>query len=94
MSRRGGDTNSGDPADALIEGFFEGAPRAQTWSELRQALESRLDAAQTDKERATLRQQIAALAQEEAITHFIEDSIRVTVARPSSNEFELDDEAY
>ena len=82
-----------DPTEELINTFLEGAPRAQTWGELRRALELRLEAAETQKEIRVLRQQIAALAQEEAITRFVEDSIRVTAGRPGGNEFEIDDDS-
>jgi hypothetical protein len=39
-----------------------------------------------------LEQQVAALAQEEAITRFVEDSVRVTLVRPRGGEFDFDDE--
>lgn len=82
--------------DAIVEEFLEGSPRAQKWGELRQALEDRLQAAQAEGNEAKLtqlREQIAALAQEEAITRFVEDSVRVTLVRPrgdaDDNEFEI-----
>lgn len=80
--------------EELIETFLEGSPRADTWGELRHALELRLEAAVTEKERQVLRQQIAALAQEEAITRFVEDSIRVSVVRPRGDEFAFDDDEF
>lgn len=83
-----------DPTEELIETFLEGAPRAETWGALRHALELRLEAAQSEKEIQTLHQQIAALAQEEAITHFVEDSIRVTAVRPRGGEFAFDDDEF
>ena len=56
----------------------------------RMAFQADLARAKTDKERATLtakvaelRKQIAALRQEEAISAFVEDSVRVTLHKPS-----------
>ena len=80
------------PEDALIEAYLEGAPRAHTWGELREALEARLEAAATATEVETLRRQIAALAQEEAITRFVEDTVRISLARPRDAEFENEEE--
>jgi hypothetical protein len=83
-------------ADEILESFLEGSPRADTWGELRQALETRLDAAREQGNEAKLKElraQIAALAQEEAISRFVEDSVRVTLVRPrvdaDDNEFEI-----
>ena len=85
---------SEEVTEELIETFLEGRPRADSWGELRQALELRLEAAVTEKERQVLRQQIAVLAQEEAITRFVEDSIRVSVIRPRGDEFTFDDDEF
>lgn len=80
-----------DKFEPLIEEFLEGAPRAGTWHELHQALALRLEEARTtgDTRRIKeLEQQVAALAQEEAITRFVEDSVRVTLVRPRDDEFD------
>ncbi len=80
-----------EDAEPIIEEFLEGAPRAQTWGELRQALAQRLEEAYStgDTRRIKeLEQQVAALAQEEAITRFVEDSLRVTIARPRAEDFD------
>ncbi|WP_309710996.1 hypothetical protein [Armatimonas sp.] len=82
-------------ADSIIEEFLDGAPRAETWSKLREALAFRLEAARREGDTAQieqLEQQVAALAQEEAITRFVEDSVRVTLVRPRGGEFDFDDE--
>jgi|GEM_PF-411899 hypothetical protein len=83
--------------DDAVEEVLEGEPRAAVWHDLREALQGRLaDAiAQRDEtpkgspEReewevrvAELREQVAALAQEEAITEFVERSVRVALTRP------------
>jgi hypothetical protein len=78
--------------DALIEAYLEGAPRAQAWGELRAALEERLEAAPTESAAETLRRQIAALAQEEAITRFVEDTVRFSLVRPRDDAFDDDEE--
>ena len=85
--------NSGDP-DAVIEEFLEAEPRAQFWRELRESLQGRLNDAKKALEAASpqdpqqkslearvneLREQVAALAQEEAVTEFVEDSVRQSV---------------
>ncbi len=83
--------------DQVIEEFLEGKPRADTWRELRETLQARLqdavaarDAAAPDNPRRSglerkvreLREQVAALAQEEAVTRFVEDSVRASLSRP------------
>jgi len=97
---------AGSAADQIIDEFLEGAPRAETWRELRQTLADRLrDARETlnrapenspnrtllEKKVRELREQVAALEQEEAITRFVEDSVRATVARPLP-EFDVEEE--
>ncbi len=96
----------GGAADQIIDEFLEGAPRSDTWRELRQTLADRLkDARATlstapenspnrtvlEKKVRELREQVAALEQEEAITRFVEDSVRATVARPLP-EFDVEEE--
>lgn len=83
-----------DSAEPLIEEFLEGAPRADTWGELRRALALRLEAARTEGNLARieeLEQQVAALAQEEAITRFVEDSVRVSLVRPRAADAHYDE---
>ncbi len=90
-------TETFDPRDEVIEDFLEGQPRAERWREYRLALTTRLDAAK-EKHAATtegtadraelderikeLREQIRVLAEEEAITQFVEDSVRSSLTRP------------
>lgn len=83
--------------DQVIEEFLEGQPRADEWKELTAALNGRLkdaleqrdalpanDVRRADWEaRITeLRDQVAALATEAAITEFVEDSVRMSLSRP------------
>ena len=83
--------------DQVIEEFLEGHPRAEYWRELRETLTDRLkdaiierDAAgpdapthaALDKRVRELQTQVAALATEEAVTQFVEDSVRQSVTRP------------
>jgi hypothetical protein len=96
-------------ADPVIDEFLEGQPRSDTWRELRESLQARLDdaradlaAAPPDDPRRTdlgrrvreLKTQVAALAQEEAVTQFVEESVRASLSRPrslSGNDDEDDD---
>lgn len=92
--------------DTILESFLEGKPRAETWRQLRETLGERLKrlkeelealpdgapgAASLRKKVEETRQQVAALAEEEAISRFVEDSVRATIARPHPLEA-LDDE--
>jgi len=103
---------SGTPGqDEVIEEFLEGQPRANYWRELRESLHGRLREAEAefkgipagDPNRAALekrvedlREQVAALATEEAVTQFVEDSVRASLSRPQRpGDFDLeDDEGY
>ena len=93
-------------ADEVIEEFLEGQPRAQTWRELRETLEARLKDAVAARDEIDpedpqlpalerrvrdLRAQVAALAQEEAVTQFVEESVRASLNRPRPFD-EFDDE--
>ena len=93
-----------DP-DQVIEEFLEGRPRAETWGELRDTLAARLkdavaerdalapdDPAHTGLEKRirALRQQVAVLAQEAAVTEFVEESVRASLSRP--RDWDEDDE--
>ena len=84
-------------SDAVIEEFLDGQPRAAYWRELRQALASRLKfyiserdgAPEGSAERTAFearveetREQVAALATEEVVAQFTEDSIRASLNRP------------
>ena len=94
--------------DEVIEEFLEGQPRAQVWRELRETLAARLrdavverDAlpegderrAELEKRVRTLRRQVAALAEEEAVTQFVEDSVGASLARPLSPHPDDEDES-
>lgn len=79
-----------DPAEETVQEFLDGRPRARELREMRQALLKRLEAmeedlaAHPDDERLaarirTVRRQVAVLAEEEAITGFVEESVRVSV---------------
>jgi hypothetical protein len=79
--------------EQVIEEFLGDNPRARELRLMRAALEQRLAVMQRDYDRLTgerertqlhtkiteLRKQIAAIHQEEAITTFVEDSVRVTL---------------
>jgi len=83
--------------EQIIEDVLGENPRARELRLMRAALEQRRDAFLRDREKATddrersslgikvaeLNRQIAALRQEEAITTFVEDSVRVTTRKPS-----------
>ncbi|MES2460000.1 MAG: hypothetical protein V4671_05400, partial [Armatimonadota bacterium] len=104
--------NPKDTEDEQIVGEFLGdQPRAETWRSykevlavrLKEALESRDAAApdslqylNLDKKVRELREQVRVLAEEEAITQFVEDSVRATMTRPQSFHAgdESDDEGY
>lgn len=83
-----------ESVEPVIEEFLEGAPRAETWGELRKALSLRLEAARSEGDQAhidELEEQVAALAQEEAITRFVEDSVRVCFVRPRTADAHYDE---
>jgi hypothetical protein len=82
--------------ERTIEEFLGDQPRAERLAEMRRVLETRLRRLRADLpetpevERAaletrieTLKEQVAALEQEELITRFVEDSVRVTLAMGS-----------
>lgn len=97
-----------DPREEIIEDFLDGQLRATKWRELRVALQTRLDRAKEQlsalpgtssergeiEERITeLRVQVRALAEEEAITQFVEDSVRSSLSRPRALP-DFDDDGY
>ncbi len=86
-----------DPRDEVIEEFLAGAPRADKWREYHDVLLARYrdavsarDAADPDapgfseleKRVRELREQVRVLAEEEAVTRFVEDSVRASLTRP------------
>lgn len=95
--------------DSLLDTFLEGKPRSETWQRLKESLQQRLDALRIERDACDkadpgydaldrkvkeLRQQVAALAEEEAITRFVEDSVLATVARPHPLEAFVDEEDF
>ena len=71
--------------ETVIEEFLEEQPRAAYWQELTDVLKERLKDAQEmghTKRVTELRAQIQILAQEAAITQFVEDSVRHSLSRP------------
>ena len=90
--------------DAIDE-FMGDNPRASEWRALRLSLTDRLRPllrerdietepaalASLDRQIVTLRQQIDALGTEEIVSQFVEDSVRVTIARPDLGGEEFDD---
>jgi hypothetical protein len=92
------------PDDVVLDEFLGEQPRAETWRVLRETLEARLTDALAERGRGDtsaalerrireLREQIAALAQEEAVTRFVEDSVRATLARPEPLVWDDEDDA-
>ncbi len=89
-------------AEQAIDDILGENPRSRELRLMRQALEQRRSAfqkdaalAKTDKDRTALaakvselEKQIAALKQEEAITTFVEDSVRVTIHKPTPEDME------
>lgn len=82
--------------DEVIDEFMEDAPRAREWRAMREALQERLKSLRLEIKAATdietvialqrrvsqTQEQIAALKQEEVVSQFVEDSLRVSLARP------------
>ncbi len=88
--------------EAMIDDVLGENPRARELRLLRTALQDReerlrrdLAAAETEGERAVLKARIAEAARqvmvlrdEESITSFVEDSVRVTLHKPSAQEYD------
>jgi hypothetical protein len=87
-----------------IRSFLGDRPDSGQWREWRQSLEERLKRLLAERESAApeersrfdarvaeLRRQIVALQQEEMVTEFIEDSVRVTLAMGSVVDGEQED---
>ncbi len=84
-----------DDTEQAIDEFLEGRPRAQELAEMIAALQVRRETFQRERDAATtderrkewasrikeVENQIRILREEQAITGFVEDSIRVTVNR-------------
>ena len=83
--------------DVVIEDFLDGQPRANQWREMRETLQVRLNDAKAARDKAApesrermasekkvreLKAQVAALMTEEAVTQFVEDSVRASLSRP------------
>ncbi|MDH7570542.1 MAG: hypothetical protein QHJ73_13255 [Armatimonadota bacterium] len=82
-----------DDVERTVEEFLDGQPRAKELAEMRRVLQQRLEGlraaarnAVDPAEQARLRREIesterhvAALAREELITEFVEDSVRATL---------------
>lgn len=97
--------SSTDDADGIVEAFLDGAPSADTWEILRKTLQDRLNDARQQltktpeperhplvKRIQELEGQVHALAQEEAITRFVEDSVRAMIARPRAGDSSDDED--
>jgi hypothetical protein len=82
--------------EQAIQQFLGDRPRAEEWARMRRTLQDRMQRLQAEREAAapdaraaldarlkTLAEQIAALEQEELVTQFVEDSVRVTLAMGS-----------
>ncbi|MFM7321811.1 MAG: hypothetical protein ACKO5K_09845 [Armatimonadota bacterium] len=93
-----------DTTDRAVDDFLEGNPRAEDWRRLRLALENRLSDlrahlastprgdsthARARRQIVELEAQVDALRQEEAVSRFVEDSVRATISLPRP---ESDDE--
>jgi hypothetical protein len=86
-----------DEAEAIRE-FLGDRPDSDQLKDWRSALQDRLTALEAEQRRAgdadpglksriqTLKRQIAALQEEQAITEFVEDSVRVTLAMGTLSE--------
>jgi hypothetical protein len=85
--------------EEAIRQFLGDRPEAEQLREWRETLEHRLEALEKDRQRASadvapamdakitqLKRQIAALLEEEAITQFVQDSVRVTLAMGAASE--------
>jgi len=94
-----------DPTERAVDEFLGGGPRAEEWRRMRAALENRLadllatqdslsagdpGKARLAKRIAEATAQVEALREEEAVSRFVEDSVRATVVLPRP--FEVDDD--
>jgi phage shock protein A len=83
--------------DEAVRQFLGDRPAANELQDWRMTLEQRLRSLEADRDRmgataaidtkiAQLKKQIGALAQEEAVTQFVEDSVRVTLAMGAASD--------
>ena len=82
--------------ETAVDQFLGERPRAEQLRDWRQTLEDRLKALQAEAKAgrgasletkiAQLKRQIQALREEEAVTQFVEDSVRVTLAMGAATE--------
>ena len=100
-----------DTTEPVEDEILNGGPRATQLREMREVLQARLrdarearDAVSPDDPRraalerkvSELRDQVRVLAEEEAVSQFVEDSVRATVSRPrrpgttDDNEFDIE----
>jgi hypothetical protein len=75
--------------EEIMDSFFGETSRARELRELKETLQERLkvllaDGASSEKKIQELRGQISVLAEEEAVSGFVEESVRATLARPDS----------
>jgi hypothetical protein len=93
--------------EEIIEDFLGENARASQLRELIEVLRTRLGFVESerdglppgdsgrsglDRKVRELREQIAALAEEEAVSRFVEDSVRFTLARPEGSASAIDDD--
>ncbi len=77
--------------EEILESFFGETSRARELRELKETLQDRLkiilaDPGSSEKKIRELREQINVLAEEEAVSGFVEESVRTTLARPDSGD--------
>lgn len=87
------DLNDGTLIEQLIEQVLEGHPRAEQWRQWREALEERLQKLLKLKAKGTveypdldqrieeLKRYIAVLREEEIITEFVEQQVRMVIGK-------------
>jgi hypothetical protein len=109
MSKEKKEKPVGDENEQIVDEFLGDQPRADTWRSYKEALAARLKEAleardavapdslqylNLDRKIGELREQVRVLAEEEAITQFVEDSVRATMTRPQTFQSgdEFDDE--
>jgi predicted nucleic acid-binding Zn-ribbon protein len=90
--------------EQVVQQFLGDRPAAEQLREWRSTLQQRLKAMKAERERlkdapsgldakiAQLKKQIAALGEEEAITEFVEDSVRVTMRMGATTDEVASDE--
>jgi len=105
--------NGKDPqTEQAVDEFLDGQLRAAEWRAFREALAARLKDAVAERDGipeddparaaleariAELREQVRVLAEEEAITGFVEESVRASLTRPAPPprwDDDPDDEGY